>query len=56
MARADCSSSFSGKLCARMGFERVYELNYADYLDEDGNPIFSPESPHTEIVSYIKRL
>ncbi|XP_060819095.1 arylalkylamine N-acetyltransferase 1-like isoform X1 [Bombus pascuorum] len=56
VARADCSSCFSGKLCARMGFERIYELKYADYLDEDGNPVFTPAFPHTEIVSYIKRL
>ncbi|XP_043591113.1 arylalkylamine N-acetyltransferase 1-like isoform X2 [Bombus pyrosoma] len=56
MARADCSSSFSGKLCTRMGFERIYELNYKDYVDEDGNPVFTPAFPHTEIVSYIKKL
>ncbi|XP_068967522.1 arylalkylamine N-acetyltransferase 1-like isoform X2 [Bombus flavifrons] len=56
MARADCSSCFSGKLCTGMGFERIYELNYADYVDNDGNPIFSPALPHTKIVSYVKRL
>lgn len=56
MVRADCSSFFSGKLCARLGFERIYELKYADYVDEDGNPVFSPAFPHTSIISYIKKL
>lgn len=54
--RADCSSLFSGKLCARIGFEVVHELNYKDYVDEDGNPIFVPASPHKAIVTYVKRL
>ncbi|KAG9430497.1 dopamine N-acetyltransferase-like isoform X1 [Apis mellifera carnica] len=56
ICRVDCSSYFSGKLCARLGFEQIYELNYADYVDEDGNPIFSPALPHTAIVTYIKKL
>ncbi|XP_050596276.1 arylalkylamine N-acetyltransferase 1-like isoform X1 [Bombus affinis] len=56
VARADCSSSFSGRLCTRMGFNRIYELKYTDYLDEDGNPVFTPAHPHVEIVSYVKRL
>ncbi|XP_012348903.1 dopamine N-acetyltransferase isoform X2 [Apis florea] len=56
ICRVDCSSYFSGKLCARLGFEQIYELNYADYVDEDGNPIFSPAFPHTAIVTYIKKL
>ncbi|XP_050445994.1 arylalkylamine N-acetyltransferase 1-like isoform X2 [Cataglyphis hispanica] len=55
-ARADCSSFFSGKLCARLGFDAIYKLNYNDYVDEEGKPIFSPASPHTAIVSYIKKL
>lgn len=56
IARADCSSFFSGKLCASLGFEPIYQLNYADYVDEDGNPIFTPAYPHTAMVSYIKKL
>lgn len=39
-----------------MGFNRIYELKYTDYLDEDGNPVFTPAHPHVEIVSYVKRL
>ncbi|XP_029157914.1 dopamine N-acetyltransferase-like isoform X2 [Nylanderia fulva] len=55
-ARADCSSFFSGKLCARIGFEAIYKLKYNDYVDEEGKPIFSPALPHTAVVSYIKKL
>ncbi|XP_076182731.1 arylalkylamine N-acetyltransferase 1 isoform X2 [Ptiloglossa arizonensis] len=56
IARADCSSFFSGKLCAGLGFEPIYELPYVDYVDEDGKPVFSPALPHTAIVTYIKKL
>lgn len=54
--RADCTSFFSGKLCARLGFDAIYNLNYSDYMDEDGKPIFSPASPHTAAVTYVKKL
>ncbi|XP_011875954.1 PREDICTED: dopamine N-acetyltransferase-like isoform X2 [Vollenhovia emeryi] len=55
-ARADCTSFFSGKVCARLGFEAIYNLNYNDYVDEDGKPIFSPASPHTAAITYVKKL
>ncbi|XP_011632927.1 dopamine N-acetyltransferase-like isoform X2 [Pogonomyrmex barbatus] len=54
--RADCTSAFSGKLCARLGFDAIYELNYNDYVDEEGKPIFSPVSPHTAAITYIKKV
>lgn len=54
--RADCTSMFSGKLCERLGFEAVYRLNYKDYVDEDGKPVFKPIHPHTAIITYVKRL
>lgn len=55
-ARADCTSLFSAKLCARVGFDAVYKLDYNDYVDEDGKPIFSPALPHTSVMSYMKKL
>ncbi|XP_078038321.1 arylalkylamine N-acetyltransferase 1 isoform X1 [Augochlora pura] len=54
--RADCSSFYSGKLCARLGFEQIYELPYAEYVDEEGKPVFSPALPHAGVVTYIKKL
>lgn len=54
--RADCTSLFSGKLCARVGFNAIYELDYKDYVEEDGKQVFSPALPHTTAVTYIKKL
>ncbi|XP_014598758.1 PREDICTED: dopamine N-acetyltransferase-like isoform X1 [Polistes canadensis] len=54
--RADCSSMFSGKLCERLGFEAIFQINYSDYLDENGKPVFSPDLPHTAAITYIKKL
>jgi len=54
--RADCTSLFSGKLCARVGFNVIYELDYKDYVEENGEQIFSPALPHTTVVTYIKKL
>ncbi|XP_014470404.1 PREDICTED: dopamine N-acetyltransferase-like isoform X2 [Dinoponera quadriceps] len=54
--RADCTSLFSAKLCARAGFDMVYKLDYSDYVDDDGKPIFSPVLPHTSVTSYVKKL
>ncbi|KAH0944768.1 hypothetical protein HN011_009652 [Eciton burchellii] len=54
--RVDCTSLFSGKLCARIGFNAIYELDYKDYVDEDGKQIFSPALPHTTAVTYTKKL
>lgn len=54
--RADCTSFFSSKICERLGFEQIYKLNYSDYVDENGKPIFSPASPHVEALTYAKKL
>ncbi|XP_036142829.1 dopamine N-acetyltransferase isoform X2 [Monomorium pharaonis] len=54
--RADCTSLFSAKICERLGFEQIYKINYSDYVDEDGKPIFSPASPHLAAATYAKKL
>ncbi|XP_046748934.1 arylalkylamine N-acetyltransferase 1-like isoform X1 [Diprion similis] len=54
--RCDCSSFYSGKLCQRLGFETTYALPYAEYVDEDGKPIFTPSDPHAGIVTYVKKI
>lgn len=54
--RADCTSLFSGKLCARFGFDAIYKLLYKDYVDENGKPIFSPAPPHEAATTYVKKL
>ncbi|KAK0087757.1 hypothetical protein PV325_000135 [Microctonus aethiopoides] len=54
--RADCTSHFTAKLCKRLGFDSIYELRYADYVDENGKPVFLPSLPHTAITTYVRKL
>lgn len=56
LIRVDCSSAITGKLCQRLCFQPVYELNYSDYVDEAGSPIFSPAEPHKAMVTYVKKI
>lgn len=50
-----CTSKYSGQLCEALGFDGSYRLAYSDYFVDGKNPI-TPEAPHTEVVSYVKRL
>ncbi|XP_018402170.1 PREDICTED: dopamine N-acetyltransferase-like isoform X2 [Cyphomyrmex costatus] len=54
--RADCTSIFTTKMCERLGYDQIYKINYKDYVDEDGKPIFSPAPPHVAAVTYVKKL
>ncbi|XP_017786621.1 PREDICTED: dopamine N-acetyltransferase-like isoform X2 [Nicrophorus vespilloides] len=53
--RVDCTSNFSARAIARLGFECVYTLKYADHK-VDGQVVFEPEHPHTEVAVYIQRI
>lgn len=53
MMRVDCTSHYSAKAVAALGYKCVYTLKYADYQD-NGKPIFSPEDPHNEVKVYVK--
>lgn len=53
--RVDCTSNFSARAVARLGLECVYELRYEDYC-KNGQPVFQPALPHTEVKSYVQRL
>lgn len=55
MIRVDCTSHYSAKATARLGFQCVYTLKYADYC-EDGKPVFVPEPPHNEVKVYVQRV
>lgn len=48
-----CTSQFSAALCERLGFDKVYELPYADYL-VDGVQVFKPAVPHVAMKVYAK--
>jgi arylalkylamine N-acetyltransferase len=51
-----CSSHFSAKIARRMDMECVYSLPYSEYKDEDGNPVFKPSHPHTEMAVFMQKL
>ncbi|XP_022918295.2 arylalkylamine N-acetyltransferase 1-like [Onthophagus taurus] len=55
LMRCDCSSHFSAKAIARLGFQCIYSLKYEDYKKE-GRPVFNPEHPHKEVTVYIQRI
>ncbi|XP_044727986.1 arylalkylamine N-acetyltransferase 1-like isoform X2 [Chrysoperla carnea] len=56
MIRVDCTSHFSAKAVARLGFECVYILKYSEYLGPDGKPVFTPEPPHNEVKVFVQRI
>ncbi|XP_073981173.1 arylalkylamine N-acetyltransferase 1-like isoform X2 [Rhodnius prolixus] len=54
LIKLDCTSHFSALAVASLGgYNCVYKLNYSDYLDEDGKPIFVPEPPHSCVKTYV---
>ncbi|KAG8338605.1 hypothetical protein J6590_000277 [Homalodisca vitripennis] len=53
LVRVDCTSHFSAKAVARLGFDCVYTLPYSEHLDSDGYPVFTPELPHTCVKTYV---
>ncbi|KAK9738015.1 Acetyltransferase (GNAT) family [Popillia japonica] len=55
LMRVDCTSHFSAKAIARLGFECIYRLKYEDYK-ENGRAVFDPEAPHKEVTVYIQRI
>jgi ribosomal protein S18 acetylase RimI-like enzyme len=51
-----CTSHFSAKIARSIGMECVYSLPYSAYKDEDGNPVFKPPHPHTEVAVFVQKL
>uniref|UniRef100_T1GRC5 N-acetyltransferase domain-containing protein n=1 Tax=Megaselia scalaris TaxID=36166 RepID=T1GRC5_MEGSC len=52
----DCTSAFSAKACANLGFTEIFEIVFKDYQDESGKPVLHPDSPHDRAVVYVKIL
>lgn len=55
LVRVDCTSHYSARAVGRLGFERVFSLPYSQYR-RDGQVVFAPAEPHTEVSTYIKRV
>ncbi|KAF2901478.1 hypothetical protein ILUMI_04703 [Ignelater luminosus] len=55
LMRVDCSSYFSARAIASLGFDCVYSLKYDEYK-ENGEIVFNTEEPHREARIYVQRL
>ncbi|XP_065160997.1 arylalkylamine N-acetyltransferase 1-like isoform X3 [Atheta coriaria] len=55
LMRVDCTSHYSAKAIARLGFECIYTKQYADYK-VDCEAVFTPEPPHTEVAVYVQAI
>lgn len=55
LVRADCTSYYSAKALAKLGFECVYTLQYCDYKEDD-EIVFKPDPPHNEIKIYVQEI
>ncbi|KAK4886710.1 hypothetical protein RN001_002981 [Aquatica leii] len=55
LMRVDCSSYYSAKAVARLGFQCVYELKYEDYK-ENGQPVFKTKEPHSAFSVYVQKI
>lgn len=53
--RVDCTSHFSALAVARLGLECVFTMRYEDYC-QNGEPVFQPEAPHSQVTTYVQRL
>ena len=55
-ATIECSSFYSAKVVASLGFDLFHEIQYKDYIDENGRVVFQTQKPHEAIKKYVKRL
>ncbi|KAJ9596159.1 hypothetical protein L9F63_027218 [Diploptera punctata] len=55
LMRVDCTSHFSARAVARLGFECIFSLPYEEYC-RDGKQVFHPALPHTQVATYVQRL
>lgn len=50
-----CTSYYSARVMEKTGFDRVFELKYADYKKGD-EVVFKPEEPHVGVAILIKEF
>jgi ribosomal protein S18 acetylase RimI-like enzyme len=51
-----CTSHYTAKIARDIGMQCVYSLPYAEYKDKDGNPVFTPPQPHTDVTVFVQKL
>lgn len=56
LVRVDCTSTFSAMAVARLGFQCIFSMDYAEYLDSNGEQVFHPPPPHSSVKTFIYQL
>lgn len=53
-----CTSAYTQKLYEKQGFEKVREISYSTYVDNETKSLLCKdvEEPHKAAISYVKRL
>ncbi|GFG32439.1 hypothetical protein Cfor_02537 [Coptotermes formosanus] len=51
-----CTSYYSAKIARAIGMQCVYSLPYSEYKGEDGNAVFKPPQPHTDVTVFLQKL
>ena len=51
--RVDCTSHYSARAIAKLGFQCIYTLKYEDYK-VNGEVVFKPKHPHNEVKIYLQ--
>ncbi|KAL0280471.1 UNVERIFIED_CONTAM: hypothetical protein PYX00_001749 [Menopon gallinae] len=55
-AVVECSSFYSARIIEKFGYEKICEMRYEDYKNENGEVIFKIDKPHEAVVKYLKTL
>ena len=56
LVSADCTSVYSIHIAKSVGMELASTVTYDEYHEKIGEKIFSPIQPHTEIITFVKRI
>uniref|UniRef100_A0A146KRC8 aralkylamine N-acetyltransferase n=2 Tax=Lygus hesperus TaxID=30085 RepID=A0A146KRC8_LYGHE len=56
LIKVDCTSHFSGIIAKNLGYECIYQLDYADFKDPEGKPYLEPPSPHRTCKTCVLRV
>lgn len=56
MVRCVCTSFYTRKAVARLGFEHVHTMPYKSFVDDQGRVVFNTEHPHDNVETYVVRV
>lgn len=51
-----CTSHYSARVCEKMNFTEVFQLPFAEYVDEAGEQILCPEKPHVAARIFTRKI